>query len=111
MPSLSIPAQRRSLRRVSRPVSSASIFGARKSEDSLSRRRAREPCEHEMHDVLGEIVLAIGDEDFLPERRQEPSAWGSALARTSARSEPACGSVRFIVAHHSPEPFLRESAA
>ena len=36
--------------------------------DSLrALRRVGEPREHEMHDVLGQIVLAIGDEDLLPE--------------------------------------------
>ena len=32
----------------------------------------------------------------------------SARVRSKARSEPACGSVRFIVAVHSPETSLRE---
>ncbi|CAG4893234.1 hypothetical protein R69919_01610 [Paraburkholderia gardini] len=40
---------------------------------------------------------------FVPNTLNEPSPCGSARVRTSARSEPACGSVRFIVPVHSPE--------
>ncbi len=39
---------------------------------------------------------------FWPKTRYVPSACGSARERISARSEPACGSVRFIVPVHSP---------
>ena len=63
-----------------------------------------DPRQHEVDDVLGHVVLAVGDEDLGAE---EPVACrrgcGSARVRTSARSEPACGSVRFIVPVHSPE--------
>ncbi|CAB3774315.1 hypothetical protein LMG30113_07555 [Burkholderia paludis] len=40
---------------------------------------------------------------FVPNTLYVPSPCGSARERTSARSEPACGSVRFIVPVHSPE--------
>ena len=61
--------------------------------------RARE---HEMHDVLGHVVLAPGDEDL---GAVQPVVIAFAARRACApptRSEPACGSVRFIVPVHSP---------
>ena len=66
-------------------------------------RGAGRAGEHEVHDVLGHVVLAEGDEDLLPgdgvacRRRAARPAWCSAPT-----SEPACGSVRFIVPVHSP---------
>ena len=69
--------------------------------------RVGQAGQHQVDDVVGEIVLAIGDEDLLAgdpvgavARRARP---GSAAA---PRSEPACGSVRFIVPVHSPETSL-----
>ena len=40
---------------------------------------------------------------FVPCRRYEPSGCGRARAATAPRSEPACGSVRFMVPVQSPE--------
>src|SRR6187401_3038930 len=40
---------------------------------------------------------------FCPESLYVPSPCGTARVRTAARSDPACGSVRFIVPVHSPE--------
>ena len=40
---------------------------------------------------------------LVPKILYVPSACGSARVRTAARSEPACGSVRFMVPVHSPE--------
>ncbi len=40
---------------------------------------------------------------FWPVMRQPPSPSGSARVVSAPRSEPACGSVRFIVPVHSPE--------
>ena len=51
---------------------------------------------------LGVVVLAVGDEDLLAEELVVPSPCGTARVRTAARSEPACGSVRFIVPVHLP---------
>ena len=69
-----------------------------------ARRRIGKPREHQMHDVLGEVVLAIGDEDLLAEEAVGAVALRARRGVVSApRSEPACGSVRFIVAVHSPE--------
>src|SRR5262249_9985674 len=42
-------------------------LGHQKERNALrSRRRVGEPRQHEVNDVVGEIVLAIGDEDLLP---------------------------------------------
>ncbi|MFN3483602.1 MAG: hypothetical protein ACK4YX_11315 [Rhabdaerophilum calidifontis] len=38
-----------------------------------------------------------------PASRKVPSSCGVARVAISPRSDPACGSVRFIVAVHSPE--------
>src|SRR5450830_621726 len=40
---------------------------------------------------------------LVPESLDVPSPCGAARVRTNARSEPACGSVRFIVPVHLPE--------
>ena len=40
---------------------------------------------------------------FWPVIRHVPSPAGTALVVTAPTSDPACGSVRFIVADHSPE--------
>jgi hypothetical protein len=59
---------------------------------------------HQMDDVVGEIMLAEADEDLLAVDAWSPS--GMALALSSPRSEPACGSVRFIEPVHSPDTIL-----
>ena len=54
--------------------------------------------QHQMHDVLCHVVLAERDEDLLCRRSGScrcPAA--PRFARTSDRSLPAWGSVRFIV--------------
>ena len=56
--------------------------------------RARE---HEVDDVLGQVVLAVGDEDLLAEDPVVVALAHGVRLLTSARSEPACGSVRFMV--------------
>ena len=65
-------------------------------------RRIGQPRQHEMDDVVGEIVLAIGDEDLLA--GDAIGAVGRALGRvrSAPTSEPACGSVSCIVPIHSP---------
>jgi hypothetical protein len=40
---------------------------------------------------------------FCPVIAKVPSPFGSAFERSAPTSEPACGSVRFIVPDHSPE--------
>jgi hypothetical protein len=58
-------------------------------------------------DVFGQIMFAEGDEDlgalmrYLP--ACSPSVIGAAVERSAPTSDPACGSVRFIVPDHSPE--------
>ena len=54
-----------------------------------------------MHDVLGEIVLAVGDEDLLAADPVVVAVLHGA-GPERARSEPACGSVRFMVPVHCP---------
>lgn len=58
-----------------------------------------------MDDVVRHVVVAIGDEDLLAEDAVAAVGLrlGSARLRIRARSEPAFGSVRFIVPVHSPE--------
>ncbi len=43
---------------------------------------------------------------FWPVIAHEPSPRGSALVATAPTSDPACGSVRFIVPVHSPVSIL-----
>ena len=56
----------------------------------------------EMDDVLGQIVLAVGDEDLGAEDAGTASPSRTARVRTAPRSEPACGSVRHMAPVHSP---------
>ena len=52
--------------RTSLRVPSAKNFGTRNSEmPSRSRGRIRQACKNEMNDIIGKIVLAVGDEDLL----------------------------------------------
>ena len=44
---------------------------------------------------------------FVPVTRHVPSPAGTALVRTAPTSEPACGSVRFMVPVHSPVTIFR----
>lgn len=59
-----------------------------------------------MDDVFGQFVFAPGDEDLLADDAvlpgMGPSSIGVAVVRSAPTSEPACGSVRFIVPDHSP---------
>ena len=43
---------------------------------------------------------------FVPVMRQVPSPAGTALVRSAPTSEPASGSVRFMVPVHSPSTIL-----
>ena len=88
----------------------AGILGTRKSEMPLrSRRRIRQAREYHVDDVVRHVVLAIGDVDLLARDPVGAVTGGfGAGARSAARSEPACGSVRFIVAVHSPRDQLAE---
>ena len=68
----------------------------------MPARRVRRAREHEVDDVLGVVVLAVGDEDLVAGDQVAAIGLRTAFVRTAARSEPACGSVRFIVPVHSP---------
>ena len=63
--------------------------------------------EHQVDDVLGQVVLAIGDEDLLAGDAVAVAVRGRRAVRSAPTSEPACGSVRFIVPVHSPLTSLR----
>ena len=66
-------------------------------------RRIGQPRQHEMDDVVGEIVLAIGDEDLRAGDAIAAVARALALCvRSAPTSEPACGSVSCMVPIHSP---------
>ena len=67
MPSLcSIEAQRTSLRAPSEPSSLTQELRHEEQRDAArARRRVGQPRQHEMDDVVGEVVLAVGDEDLL----------------------------------------------
>ena len=70
-------------------------------------RRVGRAGQHEVDDVVGQVVLAEGDEDL---RAGDAVACrrpaGTALVRSAPTSEPASGSVRFIVPVHSPVTIL-----
>ena len=61
----SIEPQTTPLRSPGVPSSSARNFGTRKSEMPLVPAGALDARQHQMEDVLGEIVLAGGDEDLV----------------------------------------------
>ena len=96
-----MPAQRTSLRRAERPVGIDQEFRHEEQRNAArAGRRIGQARQHEMDDVRRvKIVLAIGDEDLLAEDAVGAVAGAlGARAHQRARSEPACGSVRFIVA-------------
>src|SRR5713226_6893135 len=81
MPSLcSIEWARASLRAPSEPSGSTRNFGTRKSDT---------PREHQMDDIVGEVVLAVGDEDLLP--ADAVAAVGGALGLGAQRAHVGAG--------------------
>ncbi len=101
---------RTSLRVPSEPSSLTRNFGTRNSEMPFGAgRRIGQARQHEMDDVVGQVVLAIGDEDL-----RAGDAIGAVAARSALRvrsaptSEPACGSVSCMVPIHSPRDQLLE---
>ena len=80
---------RRCARRASRPHSSRN-FGTRNSEmPVVPGRRVRQPRQHQMDDVVGEVVLAVGDEDLLP--GDAIAAVGRALGLGAQRADVGAG--------------------
>ena len=76
-----------------------------KHEMPLVPGGARTRGQHQVDDVVGQVVLAVGDEDLLA--GDAPGAVLGVLDRLVASaptSDPAWGSVRFIVPVHSPSP-------
>ena len=61
-------AQKTSFRAPGLPSPSTSNLRHQEERDAArSGRRIGKAREHQMHDVLGKVVLAVGDEDLLPE--------------------------------------------
>ena len=108
MPSLcSIDTQCASLRAPSEPSALTRNFGTTNSEIPFTPSGApgvRASTRWTMFSAIScsPHVIKI----FVPKILNVPSPTGSARVRTSARSEPAWGSVRFIVPVHSPEMSL-----
>ncbi len=66
----SIDGARTSLRSPSEPSSFDQKFRHEEQRNALGAgRRVGQARQHEMHDVVGHVVLAIGDEDLLPVMR------------------------------------------
>ena len=68
-------------------------------------RRGGGARQHSVDDVRRQVVVAIGDEDLLsgdPVMTAPFPRAGTARVVSAPRSEPACGSVKFIVPAHSP---------
>ena len=88
----SIECARTSLRAPSEPSALTRNFGTRNSEMPLGAgRRVGQARQHEMDDVVGEVVLAVGDEDLLPGERVGAvvGALGSGAQTRRRRSRPA----------------------
>ncbi len=66
-------------------------------------RRIGKARQHEMNDVVGEIVFAVGDEDLLAEDAIGAIGRRSARVFMPPRSVPWPVSVRFIDPIHSPD--------
>ncbi len=87
MPSLcSIECARTSLRAAGRAAGVEQELGNEKQRDAFAAcRRVGKPRQHHVNDVLGEIVLAIGDEDLLP--GDAVAAVGHALGPGAQRAD------------------------
>jgi hypothetical protein len=68
-----------------------------------ARRRIGRARQHEMHDVLGEVVLAVGDEDLLASHQ----VMIAALDRTALQLAQVRARLRFGEVHR-PGPFARD---
>ena len=102
-----MPEQKTSFRAPSLPSAVGKNFGTRKSEMPLrAGRRIGKPRQHEVHDVLGEVVLAIGDEDLLAEE-----AVGAVAAPLGAGGERAeIGAGLRLRQVHGRGPFAGDDA-
>ena len=68
--------------------------------------RTGDARQHEMDDVVREVVLPEGDENLAPRNSIRAVPARSARVRSAPTSVPACGSVSSIVPIHSPEMSL-----
>ena len=108
MPSLcSIRSGRRSLRSPGRPVGVDQELRHEEQRDAAAaRRRVRGARQHQVDDVVGQVVVAVGDEDLLagdpvmlaPALVAAPAPRGCAArrgrSRPAARSGSSCRSIR-----------------
>ena len=86
----SIECARMSLRSPGEPSALSRNFGTRNSEmPRVPARRVGQPRQHEMHDVVGHVVLAIGDEDLLP--GDAIAAVGRTLGARAQRADVGAG--------------------
>ena len=65
-------------------------------------RRIGQAGQHQMDDVLGQVMLAGGDEDLRAGDVVAAVACGTARVRNRPRSVPQCGSVRHMVPDQVP---------
>ena len=76
--------------RAERAVGIEQEFGHEEERDALGAgRRIGQPRQHQMDDVVGEVVLAIGDEDLLP--GDAIAAVGRALGPGAQRADVGAG--------------------
>ena len=91
--------------RAERAVGIEQELGDEKERNALgSRRRVRQPRQHQMNDVVGEIVLAVGDEDLLP--GDAIAAVGGALGPGAQGADVGAG-LR-LGELHGAHPFARD---
>ena len=109
MPSLcSIEAQRTSLRWPERAVRLDEEFRRQEQRDAArAGRRVGQSRQHEMDDVVGHVVFAVGDEDLLAGEAIGPV--GRALGARLDRAEVGAGLRLGEV--HRPGPFAGDEAA
>ena len=97
-----------SLRSPERAVGFTRNLGTTNSEMPLhALGRVRRARQHQVHDVLGQVVLAVGDEDLLPGDQVVVAVRRRRLrAHQRQVASPACGSVRFMVPVQVPATIL-----
>ena len=104
----SMPMQRTALRSPSEPSSSTRNLGTMKQEMPLvPGRGVGHPGQHEVDDVVGEVLLAVGDEDLLA--RDAP---GAVVGRHGLGGEGAdVGAGLRLGEVHGAGPLARDHAA
>ena len=107
MPSLcSMPAQKTRCARQAAVVIDQEFRHQEQRNAARAGRRIGQPRQHEMDDVVGEIVLAIGDEDLLAE-----DAVGAVAGRLGAGAQARRGRSRPAARSGSSCPSIRRRPA